>query len=186
MYPSSPCLPRLPPPHPPSPLPAPLLCWPAPLRPSRGRFLPQLGVLGCVAACLYWSVDFLVAACTYLNIPRPLLFVPGLVQSLPTSLPSRPPHPSLSPFSCSFSTHLISFSALSQSTFMLPLFRSCLFPFRPFFMRPSFQKPTACIWKGRQNIFLHHFQAGLSDLLPFSVCQPEVTVPGFSIDDMPS
>lgn len=93
MYPSSPCLPRLPPPPPP-PLPAPLLCWPAPLRPSRGRFLPQLGVLGCVAACLYWSVDFLVAACTYLNIPRPLLFVPGLVQSLPTSLPSRPPRPS--------------------------------------------------------------------------------------------
>lgn len=88
-----PCLPLLAP-HPSSLLP-PLHCWPAPLRPSQGRFLPQLGVLGCVAACLYWSMDFLVAACTYLNIPRPLLFVPGLVQhplTLPTpSSPAPPP-----------------------------------------------------------------------------------------------
>lgn len=91
MYPSSTRLPILP--HP--PLCSPLLCWPAPLGPSQGRFLPQLGVLGCVAACLYWSVDFLVAACTYLNIPRPLLFVPGLVQSPPPPLP--PPLPPLLP-----------------------------------------------------------------------------------------
>lgn len=95
MYPSSPCLPLLPPPPRPNPpFSSPLLCWPAPLRPSQGRFLPQLGVLGCVAACLYWSVDFLVAACTYLNIPRPLLFVPGLVQSLHN--PPSPPSLSLS------------------------------------------------------------------------------------------
>lgn len=81
MYPSSPAShhPSIPS-HPPS------RCWPAPLHASQGRFLPQLGVLGCVAACLYWSVDFLVAACTYLNIPRPLLCVPGLAQP-PSLLP---------------------------------------------------------------------------------------------------
>lgn len=118
MYPSSPCLPLPPPP----PLPAPLLCWPAPLRPSRGRFLPQLGVLGCVAACLYWSVDFLVAACTYLNIPRPLLFVPGLVQSLPTSLPSLPLSlPSPSPAPSLFSSIPINFYLATFPFLSLPV-----------------------------------------------------------------
>ena len=63
------------------------LCWPAPLRASRGRFLPQLGVLGCVAACLYWSVDFLVAACTYLNIP-PAAALCSRPRTAPPLLPS--------------------------------------------------------------------------------------------------
>lgn len=35
----------------------------------QGRFLPHSWTLGCVAVCLCWSPDFLVAACTYLNIP---------------------------------------------------------------------------------------------------------------------
>lgn len=77
---------------PPPPPPTPWLRWPAPLCASQGRFLSQLGVLGCVAACLYWSVDFLVAACTYLNIP------PGHCSVFPAShSPPPPPLPSLLP-----------------------------------------------------------------------------------------
>ncbi len=34
-----------------------------------GQVSPTVVSAGCVAACLYWSPDFLVAACTYLNIP---------------------------------------------------------------------------------------------------------------------
>lgn len=77
------------PPHPVCPPLPPWLRWPAPLCASQGRFLSQLGVLGCVAACLYWSVDFLVAACTYLNIP------PGHCSVFPAShsLPPPPPFP---------------------------------------------------------------------------------------------
>lgn len=73
-------------------LPPPWLRWPAPLCASQGRGLSQLGVLGCVAACLYWSVDFLVAACTYLNIP------PGHCSVFPASRsPASPPPPHLQP-----------------------------------------------------------------------------------------
>lgn len=79
---------RPPPPSPP-PLP-PWLRWPAPLCASQGRFLSQLGVLGCVAACLYWSMDFLVAACTYLNIPPGHCSVFPASHSLPPS-PCPPP-----------------------------------------------------------------------------------------------
>lgn len=86
VYPSSPAshhpLPRSLPPS---------LCWPAPLRASQGRFLPQLGVLGCVAACLYWSVDFLVAACTYLNIPPAAALCSRPCTASPPPPPSPPP-----------------------------------------------------------------------------------------------
>lgn len=103
----------------------PLLCWPAPLGASQGRFLPQLGVLGCVAACLYWSVDFLVAACTYLNIPpaAALCSRPCIAPSPPPPSPCPPPassppsslcslsHPlSLSLLHCGSSHHILSLS----------------------------------------------------------------------------
>lgn len=79
-----------------------LLCWPAPLGVSRGRFLPQLGVLACVAACLSWSVDFLVAACTYLNIPPAAALFSGPSKAAPSSFL----HPSLQALSFSlFHTH---------------------------------------------------------------------------------
>lgn len=96
-----PCLPQPTPSFLPS-LP-PSICWPAPLRASRGRFLPQLGVLGCVAACLYWSVDFLVAACTYLNIPPAAALC---------SWPRTAPSPPTSPPPCSL-------CSLSHTHFML-------------------------------------------------------------------
>ncbi len=85
-----PILPCLPPPTP--SFPPSLLCWPALLRASQGRFLPQLGVLGCVAACLYWSVDFLVAACTYLNIP-PAAALCSRPRTASPLLLLHPPHP---------------------------------------------------------------------------------------------
>lgn len=114
-----PILPYLPPPAPSLPLLS--LCWPAPLCASQGRFLPQLGVLGCVAACLYWSVDFLVAACTYLNIPPA-----AALCSRPSTVPLSPPNPlfsstsfistrltllSLTPSRCSISPLLHVFSS---------------------------------------------------------------------------
>lgn len=96
VYPSSPAshhplLHSLPPP----------LCWPAPLHASQGRFLPQLGVLGCVAACLYWSVDFLVAACTYLNIPPAAAPCsrPRTASAPPPPPPPTHPHPAHSALS---------------------------------------------------------------------------------------
>ena len=131
-----PILPCLPPPLPSSspslpPSLPPSLCWPAPLRASQGRFLPQLGVLGCVAACLYWSVDFLVAACTYLNIPPA-----AALCSRPYTAP--PPPSSLSPPSslCSVSHPLFDF--ITPSTRVLlssPLaVQFSSFPSGPFFL----------------------------------------------------
>lgn len=118
------------PPHPVCPPLPPWLRWPAPLCASQGRFLSQLGVLGCVAACLYWSVDFLVAACTYLNIPPGHCSVFPASHSLPPpSLPSLPP-PASSPTGCSASHPLSYF--ITPSTHC-PIFSSTfpLFPVRP-------------------------------------------------------
>lgn len=121
-------------PRPPLPTPSlpPWLLWPAPLCASQGRGLSQLGVLGCVAACLYWSVDFLVAACTYLNIP------PGHCSVFPASH-SPPPH--LISTGCSASHPLSCFITPSShypifsSTFLLfpvPCFSS--FPWTVFYL----------------------------------------------------
>lgn len=124
-------------PHPPTTTTTPWLCWPAPLCVSQGRFLSQLGVLGCVAACLYWSVDFLVAACTYLNIP------PGHCSVFPASHSPPPPlslsfPPASSPTGCSASHPLSYF--ITPSTHC-PIFSS---PF-PLFPVPRLSSPP---WTG--------------------------------------
>lgn len=118
-----PMLPCLPPPTPSFP---PSFCWPAPLHASQGRFLPQLGVLGCVAACLYWSVDFLVAACTYLNIPPAADLCSRPRTASPLLLLVHPAH-----------------SALSHTLFLLyhsftagPLVIAMRSPFFPFSLWP--------------------------------------------------
>lgn len=119
-----------PPPNPPTrPLPSlpPWLRWPAPLCASQGRFLSQLGVLGCVAACLYWSVDFLVAACTYLNIPPGHCSVFPASHSPPFPPSSRLPPPASSPTGCSASHPLSYF--ITPSTHC-PIFSST-FPLFP-------------------------------------------------------
>lgn len=108
--------------HPPLPLPLlpprslvpsrpPSVCWPAPHHASRGRFLPQLGVLGCVAACLYWSVDFLVAACTYLNIPPA-----AALCSRPRTASTPPPSPAAAPASSSITRFILTRRSLLALT----------------------------------------------------------------------
>lgn len=113
-------------PRPPLPTPSlpPWLLWPAPLCASQGRGLSQLGVLGCVAACLYWSVDFLVAACTYLNIP------PGHCSVFPASH-SPPPPPHLNRLLCLTPSFLLyhSFVPLSNLLFYFPSLPCALFFF---------------------------------------------------------
>lgn len=91
----------------------------------------QLGVLGCVAACLYWSMDFLVAACTYLNIPPGHCSVFPASNSPPTPTPTPPhlqpaalPHtlfPGLSVLHPTVqSSLLLSFSSLCTVFLLLP------------------------------------------------------------------
>lgn len=127
---------RPPPPSPP-PLP-PWLRWPAPLCASQGRFLSQLGVLGCVAACLYWSMDFLVAACTYLNIPPGHCSVFPASHSLPPPPPLPLPPPASSPTGCSAS-HPLSY-VIAPSTHC-PILSSTF----PLFPVPRLSSPP---WTG--------------------------------------
>lgn len=134
--------PPVPPVPPVPPPPTPRLRWPAPLCASQGRFLSQLGVLGCVAACLYWSVDFLVAACTYLNIP------PGHCSVFPASHSPPPPlpPPASSPTGCSASHPLSYF--ITPSTHC-PIFSSTF----PLFPVPRLSSPPLTVG----GVLLLHF-----------------------------
>lgn len=162
-----PILPCLPPPTPsfPPSLP-PSLCWPAPLRASQGRFLPQLGVLGCVAACLYWSVDFLVAACTYLNIPP----AAALCSRPCTAFPPPPPPPippALSPPGslCSLSHPLYALSLLHCGSTHHPFWLS-IFSF--FSLTLSFSFPFSLAHSVFLLLLLHLSRHALSSIAAFS------------------